>query len=55
MTDLIENASTMDLAIQDMVQLETKLRGYHSIYRPLWQRRAQRNTAHTSLSGLLVP
>jgi len=55
MTDLIETAPKMDLAIQDIEQLVEELRAYHAIYSPLLQRREQREAAHTYLQGLLAP
>src|SRR2546425_11812410 len=55
MTDLIETAPKMDLAIQDIAHLVEELRAYHAIYSPLLQRREQREAAHTSFQGLLAP
>src|SRR5467141_469882 len=54
MTTLIETAPKMDLAIQDIEHLVEELRAYHAIYSPLFQRREQREAAHTSLQGLLA-
>ncbi len=54
MIDLIETAPKMDLAIQDIELLVEELRAYHAIYSPLFQRREQRQAAHTSLQGLLA-
>ena len=54
MIDLIETAPKMDLAIQDIELLVEELRAYHTIYSPLFQRRAQRQAAHTYLQGLLA-
>src|SRR5712692_2970486 len=54
MIDLIETAPKMDVAIQDIALLVEALRAYHAIYSPLFQRRAQRQAAHTSLQGLLA-
>ena len=54
MTDLIETAPKMDLAIQDIEHLVEELRAYHAIYSPLFQRREQRDAAHTYLQGLLA-
>jgi len=54
MTALIETTPKMDLAIQDIQDLVEALRTYHAIYSPLFQRRAQRAAAHTSLQGLLA-
>jgi SRSO17 transposase len=54
MRDLIETTPTMDLAIQDMAHLVEELRAYHAIYRPLFQRREQREAAHAYLQGLLA-
>ena len=53
MTALIETAPKMDLAIQDIEHLVEELRVYHAIYSPLFQRREQREAAHTSLQGVL--
>ena len=44
----------MDLAIQDIEHLVEELRAYHAIYSPLFQRREQREAAHTYLQGLLA-
>jgi SRSO17 transposase len=55
MTDLIETAPKMDLAIHDIEPLVEDLRAYHAIYSPLLQRREQRKAAHTYLQGLLAP
>ncbi len=54
MMDLIETTPKMDLAIQDIEYLVEELRAYHAIYSPLFQRREQREAAHTSLQGLLA-
>jgi len=54
MIDLIETAPKMDVAIQDIELLVEELRAYHAIYSPLFQRREQRQAAHTSLQGLLA-
>ena len=54
MTDLIETAPKMELAIQDIEHLVEELRASHAIYSPLVQRREQREAAHTSLQGLLA-
>ena len=54
MTDLIETTPKMDLAIQDIAHLVEDLRAYHAIYSPLFQRREQREAAHTYLQGLLA-
>jgi len=54
MIDLIETAPKMDLAIQAIELLVEELRAYHTIYSPLFQRRAQRQAAHTYLQGLLA-
>ena len=48
MTDLIETAPRMELAIQDMEHLVEELRAYHAIYSPLLQRREQCEAAYTS-------
>ena len=54
MTTLIETTPKMDLAIQDIEHLVEALRAYHAIYSPLFQRREQRESAYTSLQGLLA-
>src|SRR5712691_1148506 len=54
MTALIETAPKMDLAIHDIEHVVEELRAYHAIYSPLFQRRAQRDAAHTYLQGLLA-
>src|SRR5712692_4932549 len=54
MTTLIETVPKMDLAIQDIELLVEELRAYHAIYSPLFQRREQRDAAHTYLQGLLA-
>jgi SRSO17 transposase len=54
MTELIETAPKMDLAIEDMANLVEELRAYHAIYSPLFQRREQRDAAHIYLQGLLA-
>ncbi len=54
MSDLIETAPRMDLSVQDIEHLVEELRAYHAIYSPLFQRREQREAAHTSLQGLLA-
>ena len=54
MTELIETAPKMDLAIHDIEQLVEELRAYHAIYSPLFQRREQRDAAHIYLQGLLA-
>ena len=53
MTTLIETTPKMDLAMQDIAHLVEELRAYHAIYSPLFQRREQREAAHTSLQGVL--
>ena len=55
MTALIETTPKMDLAIHDIEHLVEELRAYHAIYSPLFQRREQREAAHTYLQGLLAP
>jgi SRSO17 transposase len=54
MTALIETTPKMDLAIHDIEHLVEELRAYHAIYSPLFQRREQREAAHTYLQGLLA-
>src|SRR5712691_248809 len=55
MTVLIETTPKMDLALHDIEHLVEELSAYHAIYSPLFQRREQREAAHTSLQGLLAP
>ena len=54
MMDRIETTPKMDLAIQDIAHLVEELRAYHAIYSPLFQRREQREAAHSYLQGLLA-
>jgi SRSO17 transposase len=54
MIDLIETTPPMELAPQDVEHLVEELRTYHAIYSPLFQRREQRDAAHTYLQGLLA-
>ena len=51
MTILIDTAPTIDLAIQDITHLVEALRDYHGLYSPLFQRREQRQAAHTYSKG----
>jgi hypothetical protein len=44
----------LDLTPQDITNLVNKLRDYHAIYSPLFQRREQRAWALTYLHGLLL-
>jgi len=53
MTTLIETVPKMDLAIQDIAPLVEELCAYHALSSPLFQRREQREAAHTSLQGVL--
>jgi SRSO17 transposase len=52
--DLIETTPKMELVIQDIAHLVEALRDYHALYSPLFQRREQREAAHTYLQGLLA-
>jgi DDE superfamily endonuclease len=54
MSALIETTAKMDLAIHDIESLVEEWRAYHAIYSPLFQRREQRDAAHTYLQGLLA-
>jgi SRSO17 transposase len=54
MTELIETAPKMDLAIEDIAPLVEELRAYHALDSPLFQRREPRDAAHVSLQGLLA-
>ena len=55
MNDLIETTPRMELSVHDIEHLVEELRAYHAIYSPLFQRREQREAAHTYLQGLLAP
>jgi hypothetical protein len=55
MTALLETVPKMDFAIHDLEHLVEELHAYHAIYSPLFQRREQREAAHTSLQGVLAP
>lgn len=55
MHDLIETTPRMELSVHDIEHLVEELRAYHAIYSPLFQRREQREAAHTYLQGLLAP
>ena len=46
-SDLIQTTPRMALATQDIEHLVEELRAYHAIYSPLFQRREQRDAAHT--------
>ena len=54
MSGLIETTPQMELVPQDIESLVEELRAYHAIYSPLFQRREQREAAHTYLQGLLA-
>jgi SRSO17 transposase len=54
MTELIETAPTMDLAIEDIEHLVEEWRAYHAIDSPLFQWREHRNAAHVYRQGLLA-
>jgi SRSO17 transposase len=54
MTELIETAPKMDLAIEDIAPLVEELRADHALDSPLLQRREPRDAAHVSLQGLLA-
>ena len=47
MTNLIETAPTMDVAIHDLEHLVEEWRAYHAIYGSLLPRREPREAAHT--------
>ena len=53
MATLIDTTPKIDLAIQDIEHFVEALRDYHGLYSPLFQRREQRQAAHTYLQGLL--
>ena len=55
MMDLIETTPKMDWAIHAIEHLGEALRASHAIYSPLFQRRAPRDAAPSSLPGLLAP
>jgi len=50
----IETVPQMDVAIQDMEHLVEELCASHALSSPLFQRREQREAAHTSLQGVLA-
>jgi hypothetical protein len=50
----IDTAPTLDLAPQEVATLIDELCRYHALYRPLFQRREQRDSAEKSLQGLLL-
>src|SRR5712691_1431346 len=54
MMDLIETTPKMDVGLQDIEPLVEELRADHAIYSPLFQRREQREAAHSSLQGVLA-
>lgn len=54
MTQPIPTVPALDLTPQDIINLVDELRDYHAIYRPLFQRREQRDWAETYLHGLLL-
>src|SRR2546422_7198963 len=54
MTVLIETTPKMDSALHDIEHLVEELCTYHAIYSPLFQRREQREAAHTYLQGVLA-
>ena len=54
MTELIEPAPKLDLAIEAMEHLVEALRASHALYSPLVQRREPRDAAHVALQGLLA-
>jgi SRSO17 transposase len=54
MTELIETAPKMDLAIEDIEPVVEELRASHAIDSPLFQRREQRDAAHIYLQGWLA-
>jgi len=55
MMDLIETTPKMDWAIHAIEHLGEALRASHAIDSPLFQRRAPRDAAPSSLPGLLAP
>jgi SRSO17 transposase len=54
MTELIETAPKMDLAIEDIAPLVEELRADHALDSPLFQRREPRDAAHVYLQGVLA-
>jgi hypothetical protein len=50
----IATAPVLDLRPQDIDTITDELRAYHAIYRPLFQRREQREQSEQYLHGLLV-
>jgi len=55
LTEVAPTVPVLDLTPQDIDNLVDELRDYHAIYRPLFQRREQRDWAFSSLHGLLLP
>ncbi len=51
----LETAPVLDLTPPEVDGLLEELRAYHAIYRPLFQRREQRDWAEQYLHGLLLP
>jgi SRSO17 transposase len=54
MIPAIETAPVMSLQLQDVESLVDALQAYHAIYRPLFQRREQRQWSADYLRGLLL-
>ena len=52
--DLIETTPKMELVIQDIEHVVEALRDDHALYSPLFQRREQREAAHSYLQGVLA-
>ena len=55
MTQVMETAPEMHLTSQDIDNLLDEVEVYHAIYKPLFQRREQREKSQTYLYGLLAP
>lgn len=55
LTELVPTVPVLDLTPQDIDHLVDELCAYHAIYRPLFQRREQRDWAFSYLHGLLLP
>ena len=53
MDDVITTAPMLDLKQEDLAAVLGELENYHQIYRPLFQRREQRENAALYLRGLL--
>jgi len=55
MREIVETAPNLDLAPQDLDGLLSQVQEYQAMYRPLYQRREQREKSERYLYGLLSP